>query len=332
MRRVVTHVEAWPCRTPFRITGHVFNEFACVICEIEQDGEIGRGEAMGVYYLKETPASMMAQIEAVMSAIESGIDREALLSLLPPGGARNAVDSALWDVEAKLTGVSAWRRAGVSTAPVDTVFTIGLEDEPEAMASKASAATDISLFKVKLNDDRPVERIAAIRAVQPDATLVVDANEAWSIAGLERYAPALARHGVAMIEQPLPRGGDEALADYDAPLPLCADESCLHLAELEPMRGRYQMINIKLDKTGGLTHALELADAAEAAGFGLMVGCMGGTSLAMAPAHVLAQRCRYVDIDGPLLCRRDRPQGFSYDGGRVSLPERPFWGVPASAP
>jgi L-alanine-DL-glutamate epimerase-like enolase superfamily enzyme len=217
--------------------------------------------------------------------------------------------------------------AGVSTDPVETVFTIGLEAEPEEMGAKAAAATDLSLFKVKLNNDRPVERIASIRAARPDARLVVDVNEGWDFAQLVDVAPALARHGVSMIEQPLPRGQDDELANYVSPLPLCADESIQHAGELDAVTGRYQMINIKLDKTGGLTHGLELATAARSRGLGIMIGCMGGTSLSMAPMHVIAQLADFVDIDGPLLLKNDRPGGFIYDKGMVSLPPRRFWGT-----
>jgi L-alanine-DL-glutamate epimerase-like enolase superfamily enzyme len=206
------------------------------------------------------------------------------------------------------------------------VFTIGLEDTPEQMAEKAVNAGDLSLFKVKLDDDRPVERIHAIRDARPDARLVVDANEGWSFRQLRNVAPALAELGVQMIEQPLARGADKQLETYDSPLPLCGDESCQQLDELEAASQRYRMINIKLDKCGGLTHGLQLAHAARDRGLGLMVGCMGGTSLSMAPAHVLAQLCDFVDIDGPLLLKNDRPGGLRYERGVASLPQRPFWG------
>jgi L-alanine-DL-glutamate epimerase-like enolase superfamily enzyme len=280
-----------------------------------------------VYYLDETLESMTAQLEDVTRELAAGADRQQLLQLLPPGGARMAADAALWDLEAQLTGHTAWSMAGVEPGPIETVFTIGLEDTPEMMAAKALAATDISLFKVKLNADRPVERIAAIRAARPEVRLVVDVNQGWTFAELQRYAPELHALDVTMIEQPLPRGGDAELEGYEAPLPLCGDESCLHLGELDDAVRRYQMINIKLDKTGGLTHGLELAHAARERGLDLMVGCMGGTSLAMAPHHVIAQLCDFVDIDGPLLIRNDRLGGLRYDKGIVTLPERAFWGI-----
>jgi L-alanine-DL-glutamate epimerase-like enolase superfamily enzyme len=195
------------------------------------------------------------------------------------------------------------------------------------MGARAAAASDLTLFKIKLNNDRPVERIAAIRDTRPDARLIIDVNEGWEFEQLREVAPALAEHGVSMIEQPLRRGGDEELENYESPLPLCADESCQHIGELDEIRGRYQMINIKLDKCGGLTHGLELAAAAKAKNLGIMVGCMGGTSLCMAPMHVLAQQAEFVDIDGPLLLKNDRLGGFVYDRGMVSLPTKHFWGM-----
>ena len=325
-RSISIHTESWLALIPFRISNHVWNDFPCVVCEIEQDGLVGRGEALGVYYLDETPELMAAQLEEIAPRIAAGADREQLLDLLPPGGARLAADAALWDLEAQLSGRTAWSMAGVEANPVETVFTIGLEDTPGQMAEKATAASDISLFKIKLSNDRPVERIGAIREARPDARMIVDVNQGWTFDELQRYAPELKTLGVSMIEQPLPRGNDAELEGYDPPLPLCSDESCLHLGELEDSTRRYQMINIKLDKTGGLTHGLELARAARDKGLGLMVGCMGGTSLAMAPHHVIAQLCDFVDIDGPLLMRNDRPGGLHYDKGIVTLPERPFWG------
>ena len=327
-RKVSIHTESWLAISPFRISNNVWDDFPCVVCELEQDGAIGRGEALGVYYLDETLESITAQLERVSAELADGADRQGLLELLPPGGARMAADAALWDLEAQLTGRSAWSIAGVDAAPVETVFTIGLEDTPEQMAVKATAAADMSLFKVKLGADQPVERIGAIREARPDARLVVDVNQGWTFDELKRYAPELQALAVSMIEQPLPRGGDAELEGYEPPLPLCSDESCLHLGELDDAVRRYQVINIKLDKTGGLTHGLELAHAARERGLDLMVGCMGGTSLAMAPHHVIAQLCDFVDIDGPLLIRNDRLGGLHYDKGIVTLPENAFWGQP----
>jgi len=325
-RRVSVHLESWPSITPFRISNHVWDDFPCIVCEIEQDGIIGRGEAMGVYYLDETLESMAGQLQEISAELSAGLDRKGLLDCLPPGGARFSADSALWDLEAQLSGVNAWQSAGVEANPVETVFTIGLEDTPEQMAAKATAAADLTLFKVKLDNDRPVERIAAIRKARPDSRLVVDANQGWNLDELKEFGPALHELGVLMIEQPLPRGGDQELEGYESLAPLCSDESCLHIGELDEAAARYQMINIKLDKCGGLTHGLELARAAKARNLGLMVGCMGGTSLSMAPSHIVAQLCDFVDIDGPLLIEKDRDGGLIYDRGIVSLPPTRFWG------
>ncbi|MDH3430834.1 MAG: dipeptide epimerase, partial [Gammaproteobacteria bacterium] len=294
--------------------------------EIREGDCVGRGEALGVYYLGETEETMLAQLESIADKLVAGANRHDLLDLLPPGGARNAADAALWDLEAQLSGKSAWEMAGVEPNPVETDLTIGLEAEPEDMARKAAAAPDYDLLKIKLDDDRPVERIAAIRKVRPDARLIVDVNGGWTFEQLQRFSPDLQRFGVELIEQPLPRGEDSELEGYLCPIPLCADESCLHLGELEQAANRYQFINIKLDKTGGLTHALQLAHAAKAKDLGIMVGSMCGSSLAMAPHHVVAQLAEYVDIDGPLLMKNDRIGGLVYDRGFVSLPETRFWG------
>lgn len=326
-RSVSLRLEFWPTRQPFRISNHVWNEFPCLVCEIEENGVVGRGEGMGVYYLGETIESMAEQIKAVSEQIMAGVDRQQLLELLPPGGARFAVDSALWDLEAQHSGTSVWQAAGVEANAVETVFTIGLEDEPATMAAKALEASDISLFKVKLSSDRPVERIEAIRKARPEARLIVDVNQDWTIAELAEYAAPLHDLGVLMLEQPLPRGADEALDGFECDIPLCGDESCQHLGELEQAASRYQIINIKLDKCGGLTHGLQIAEAAKHRGLSLMVGCMGGTSLSMAPSHVIAQLCRFVDIDGPLLAEKDRDGGLVYDHGMVSLPPARFWGT-----
>lgn len=326
MREVSVRQESWPSIIPFRIANKVWDDFPCIVCEIRQDGLIGRGEALGVSYCGETLDSMTAQIQQVSAELASGCDRGQLLELLPPGGARCAVDSALWDLEAQVSGNSAWVLAGVQPDPIETVFTLGLEDTPEQMAAKAVAAADLSLFKVKLNNDRPVERVAAICEARPDAQLVVDANQGWTMDELRRFGPALHELGVQMIEQPLPRGEDQELEGYESKVPLCADESCLHIGELDNAARRYQMLNIKLDKCGGLTHGLQLAAAARAKGMALMVGCMGGTSLSMAPSHVLAQLCEFVDIDGPLLIKKDREGGLVYERGMVSLPAKRFWG------
>lgn len=325
-RKLSIRLESWPSIIPFRISNKVWDDFPCLVYEIKQEGVVGRGEALGVSYFGDTLESMAEQLRGISTAMSDGADRNTLLDLLPPGGARCAADSALWDLEAQLSGISAWQTAGVEPGPIETVFTIGLEDTPEQMAAKATAAADLTLFKVKLGNDRPVERIAAIREARPDSRLVVDANQGWNFAELQEIAPALHKLGVLMIEQPLPRGADQELAGFESATPLCADESCQHIGELDATAARYQMINIKLDKCGGLTHGLELARAAREKNLGVMIGCMGGTSLSMAPSHVIAQICDFVDIDGPLLIKKDRDGGLVYDHGIVTLPMKHFWG------
>jgi L-alanine-DL-glutamate epimerase-like enolase superfamily enzyme len=324
--KLSVHHEDWAALIPFRISNAVWTSFPSVVVELEDGEHVGRGEGLGVYYFDETPATMTAQIEDLRERIEAGASREELLELLPPGGARNAVDSALWDLEAKRTGTRVWDLARLELKPITTVMTIGLEDSPEEMARKATAASVYPLLKVKLGDDRPVERIEAIRAARPEATIVIDANQSWSFDLLVETAPRLKELGVPMIEQPLPRGEDEALEGYEPPLPLCADESCVHGGEIEQAARRYQMINVKLDKSGGLTHGLEIAREARARGLGLMVGNMGGTSLSMAPSFVVGLLCDLHDVDGPLLLKNDRAAGLSYDRGRVEPPSARLWG------
>jgi L-alanine-DL-glutamate epimerase-like enolase superfamily enzyme len=324
--RLSVHQEDWIPKVPFRISNAVWESFPGIVVELRDGEHVGRGEAEGVYYRDETPTTMISQVEEIAETIEAGANRAELLDLLPPGGARHAVDAALWDLEAKRKGRRVWELAGLELKEIVTVLTIGLEDTPEAMAEKAGAARQQPVLKVKLGADRPVERIEAIRAVRPEATLVIDANQGWTFEQLREVAPRLEALNVTMIEQPLPRGEDDALEDYDPPLPLCGDESCLHGGELEVAARRYQMINIKLDKSGGLTHGLEIARAARERGLGLMVGCMGGTSLAMAPAFVVGLLCDFHDLDGPLLLKHDRPFGLTYRKGVVEPPAARLWG------
>jgi len=318
--------EVWPRSRPFRIAGNVSESAAVIVVELARDSIVGRGEAAGVRYRDEDCQSMMKQIDAVADAVRAGIDRQSLQSVLPPGGARNALDCALWDLEAKWSGLSIWELTGVVPKPVETVYTISLDVNPELMARHAASAVEYPLLKIKLDGTQPLERMQAVRAARPDARIVVDANQSWTMEQLKTLAPACAALGVQMIEQPLARGADVQLEHYRSPVPLCADESCLHIGELDAAARRYQMINIKLDKTGGLTPALELAGAARARGLGVMVGCMSGTSLAMAPAFVLACVCDFVDIDGPLLQKSDRMPGLEYRGGAVSVFGPEVWG------
>ncbi len=324
-RRILTATtESWAFREPFTITGYTFTTSELLFVTIEQNGCIGRGEAAGVYYLSETGESMLADVQKVREAIESGAGRNELRRLLPPGGARNALDCALWDLEAKEKQTTIWSLTGIEPKLTRTVLTIGI-GSPEAMAA-AAKKLDSCRIKVKLDATLTIERISAVREARPDAEIVVDANQGWTFDQLKRLAPKLADLGIAMIEQPLPRGGDAELEGYRSPIPLGADESCLGLAEFEQAARRYQIINIKLDKTGGLTEALELAGLAQTRGIELMVGNMMGTSLAMAPGFVLAQLCRFVDLDGALFLTRDRDHAMSYKNGVVSKPRPELWG------
>ena len=323
--KMSVHIEEWPLTRPFRISGFEWVNSRGIVVQVEEDGHLGRGEAQGVFYLDETAESLFAQVDAVAGEIRHGISLAELQDLLPAGGARNAVDCALWDLECKRSGRTIWQLTGIEPRAVTTVFTIGLEAEPEAMAAKAAAA-DSPVLKVKLDGDRPYEKLAAIRAARPDARLVVDANQGWDFALLQEVIPKCAALDLGMIEQPLPRGGDAELEGFDSPVTLAADESCLDSSELEVAARRYGMINIKLDKTGGLTEALKLAREAQALGCKLMVGNMVGTSLGMAPSFVIAQLCDFVDIDGPLLLKHDHPRGLQYDRGVVSGLDPAFWG------
>jgi len=324
--KLSAHLQEWELIEPFRISGAEWKTAAGLVVHLSEDGHIGRGEAQGVYYLDETSQSIFEQVHKVADTICSGISRQELQTLLPAGGARNALDCALWDLECKRSGKTIWELTGIDPKPVTTVFTIGLENTAEAMAAKATAAADAPILKIKLGDQQPYEKLAALRAARPDAELVVDANQAWSFELLKEVIPKCVDLGLSMIEQPLARGGDEMLEGFESPITLAADESCLHSGELEIAARRYGMINIKLDKTGGLTEALRLARAAREKGCKLMVGNMVGTSLSMAPSFVVAQLCDLVDIDGPLLLKYDRPLGLEYNKGVVRGFDSRLWG------
>ena len=324
--KVSAHIEEWDLKKPFRISGMEWTSTRSVVVEVSGDGCSGRGEAQGVFYTGESVESIIAQIYDVMDSLRQGITRAALLDLLPSGGARNAIDCALWDWEAKQAGKTIWELTGIEPQPVTTVFTIGIEPLPEQMAQNASDAADFPALKIKLDADRPIERLRAIRKARPDAAIVVDANQGWSFELLKEVLPHAAELDIEMIEQPLPRDGDAELEGFVSPVTLAADESCLDSSEFEQASRRYSMINIKLDKTGGLTEALRLARSAKDHGLKLMVGNMMGTSLSMAPSFVIAQLCDYVDIDGPLLLKSDHPDGLKYESGSVGIFESEFWG------
>ena len=259
-RWVEVREESWPLRAPFQITGKTWLELSAVVVELGEGEFVGRGEAAGVYYLDESADSMIAQIRSVNAELTAGMTRVELLDALPPGGARNAIDCALWDLEAKIRGSSVWDIAGIRYAPVQTVMTIPIRESAEEMGQEAQRLGAYPLLKVKLDSRQPVERLTAIRKARPDATIVVDANQGFTFELLKDVLPAMARLNIAMIEQPLPRGEDDCLEGFASPVPLCADESCLHAGELADVAARYRMINIKLDKCGGLTAALCLAN------------------------------------------------------------------------
>lgn len=289
---------------------------------VARDNVQGRGECVPYARYGESLDSVRAQI----AGLRDGIDRAALQEALPAGAARNAVDCALWDWEAKRAGRRVWELAGLARPePVITAFTLSL-DSPEKMEAAARKHAARPVLKIKLGTPDDMARLEAVRRGAPRATIIVDANEGWSAEVYRDLAPHLLRLGVAMVEQPLPAGADGMLAEIARPLPVCADESCHDRASLAALRGKYDMINIKLDKTGGLTEALALRDAARAAGYRVMVGCMVGSSLAMAPAVLVAQGAEVVDLDGPLLLAEDRAHPLRYDAGGVHPPEAALWG------
>ena len=326
MIQISAHIEEWPLKETFRIAGNEWRTSVVLVVHLSDGKFVGRGEAKGVFFLGESASDMMDQVENFSEDIRNGISRDELLVEMPAGGARNAVDCALWDLEAKQSGQSIWQLTGIVPKPVTTVFTIGIEDTAEEMARKASKAANYPVLKIKLDANQPLQKLTAIRTARPDAKLVVDANQSWRPELLRKILPECAELGLIMIEQPLPRGDDKALDDMNSSVILAADESCLHSGEIEDVARRYGMINIKLDKTGGLTQALKLAREARALGCQLMVGNMVGSSLSMAPAFVLAQMCNLVDIDGPLLLKHDRPHGLEYTNGTVSSFSSALWG------
>ncbi len=318
--------ERWPLAAPFVISRGAKTEARVVVVELSQGALAGRGEAVPYARYGETVEGVLDQIEAARDAVECGIDRAALQGLMPPGAARNALDCALWDVEARRAGVRAWTLAGLARLdPVKTCYTLSL-GPAEAMAQAARAAAGRPMLKLKIGGADDVDRVAAVRAAAPRTRLVVDANEALTFDALRRVAPEFAALGVQLVEQPLKAGEDQALEGYDSPVPLCADESLHTRAELEACARRYAWVNIKLDKTGGLTEALALKAQAQASGLGIMAGCMVATSLAMAPALLVAQGARVVDLDGPLLLARDREPGLRFVGSMIEPPGRELWG------
>ena len=326
LRRLAAAEERWPLAGAFVISRGAKTEARLVVAELSEGQVRGHGECTPYERYGETPASVLAEIESVRPQLEAGCGREELQALLGPGAARNALDCALWDLEAKQTGVPAWQAAGrESLHPVKTAYTISL-GSPQHMAEAAARAARRPMLKLKLGGPEDLQRVRAVRAAAPRTRLIVDANEAWSFDTLQTLAPELARLDVKLIEQPLKAGEDAALEDYDSPIPLCADESLHSRAELAACARRYACINIKLDKAGGLTEALALAAESRVLGLGIMVGSMVATSLSMAPALLLAQGAAFVDLDGPLLLAQDRRPGLVYVGSMIEPPAPELWG------
>jgi len=319
-------VESWPIAGSFAISRGAKTEAVVVVAELSDGVHKGRGECVPYARYGETVASVAAAIKAMAPDLSGGLDRENLQNAMPAGAARNALDCAFWDLAAKSSGRSVHELLGEpAPLPVTTAYTISLAT-PEAMAENAAQASQRALLKIKLGARGDPARISAVRRAAPRSQLIVDANEGWTPDDLEPNLSACAQAGVTLVEQPLPASGDEALNSVARPIAVCADESAQATASLAALCGKYDAVNVKLDKAGGLTEALAMAKQAEQLGFTLMVGCMVATSLAMAPAVLLAQRAAVVDLDGPLLLARDRPQGLRYDASVVYPASRALWG------
>jgi L-Ala-D/L-Glu epimerase len=318
--RMKTAVERLRLRAPFRISGYVFESFDAIVVTLEDEAHRGCGEAAGAYYLGETAKSMLAVLEPHRAAIEAGVDRDELQSLLPPGGARNAADCALWELESARTGRPAWQIAGLGPPrPLVTTFTLSADD-PAAVEEGARRYAAAQAIKLKLSGDFELDsaRVRAVRRARPNVWLAVDANQGYRRDGLERLVAFLADHRVSLLEQPLPRGSEADLEGFRSPVPIAADESALSLVDVDGLIGRFDVVNIKLDKCGGLTEALKMARRARELGLQAMVGNMVSTSLAMAPAFVVGQLCDVVDLDGPTFLERDRTPSVTYrDDGTI---------------
>lgn len=326
--QLTAEAESWRLAAAFTISRGTKTHAAPLLVTLTDGQFRGRGECVPYARYGESIESVLQQIESLRSDIEGGqIDRLALQSLLPAGAARNALDCAFWDLEAKRADQPAWRLAGLPEAPkpVTTAYTLSL-DTPEKMGRQAAANAARPLLKLKLTGPEDLERVRAVRANALASTIVVDANEGWTVEHYNKLAPALKDLGVAMVEQPFPASDDDALADLDRPVPICADESCHDTATLDRLVGKYDIVNLKLDKTGGLTEGLKLKARAGELGFELMVGCMVATSLAMAPAVLLAQGAKVVDLDGPLLLAEDRDPPLRFEGSTVHPAEPALWG------
>jgi L-alanine-DL-glutamate epimerase-like enolase superfamily enzyme len=320
-------IEHWELHEVFATSRDAITHIPVITATLtDATGRRGRGEAAGVDYDGETPEGMRATLRSVRAQLHDDLTTTEVARLLAAGGARNALDCALWDLRAKQSGIPAWRSAGLPRlTAVDTCMTIGLGSEADTRR-KARAVSNLPLIKIKVNHDWAVDPIRIVREEAPNSILIVDANQAWSRELLERLLPAMHALDVRLIEQPVARGEDRTLAGLDSPIALAADESCTDRGSLASLRGLYTFVNIKLDKCGGLTEALAVAREARAMGFGLMVGNMCGTSLEMAPAFLIAQWCTYTDLDGPLLQKLDRPHPIRTDGAIMQPPEPTLWG------
>jgi len=321
-------VETLRLAAPFRISGHVFDGRDAAIVTLDDGTHVGRGEATGVYYIGDDLTHMLADLDRARDAIEAGPSRAELRSILPAGGARNAVDAALWELESKQSGKPVWALAGLDAPrPLRTTFTVGA-DEPAKMAAEAAAYRQALSIKIKLTGDLDLDvaRVNAIRAARPDVWLGVDANQGFAIGDLDGLVAAMVAADVSLIEQPLARGREADLDGYDAPIPLAADESALTLDDVAGLKGRFDVFNIKLDKCGGLTEALMIAAASREAGLDVMVGCMVCSSLGAAPGFVVGQLCDLVDLDGPTFLKQDRTPGVVYKDGTIWCDEA-VWGA-----
>ncbi|WP_085908870.1 N-acetyl-D-Glu racemase DgcA [Kiloniella majae] len=324
-RKVTISSTPWPIRGSFTISRGSKTEAVVLNVYIEEDGIKAQGECVPYPRYGESVESVTAQINEILPALEGGMTRTELQTAMPAGAGRFAVDAALWDLEAKKAGKRAWEMAGIPMEPATTVYTLSLSD-PETMEQDARDNQDKPLLKLKLGGEGDLARVAAVRKGHPTARIVVDANEAWTKEVYNAIVPELVKLGVEMIEQPFPAGDDDLLKELDRPITICADESCHDRASLPKLVGKYDMINIKLDKTGGLTEALAMKLEAEKLGFEIMTGCMLGSSLAMAPAMVVAQGSKVVDLDAPLLLAEDCEPGLVFTGVEIAPPEKALWG------
>ncbi len=325
MIKIEAREEVWPLKQPFRISRGSRTDAQVVVVTVSDGKHIGRGEGVPLARYNQSIASVLAQIESIQG--DENLNRQRLQDLLPAGAARNALDCALWDLEAKISGKRAWELANIPIVPeVETSFTISL-DRPEKMGAAAKANARLPMLKLKLGGDDPdLARVETVREAASATRLLIDANESWSPEHYQKVVPALKQLGVELIEQPFPAKADEVLEILDHPIPVCADESCHTTGDLPRLTNRYDVINVKLDKTGGLTEGLRLCSRAGESGFKLLIGCMVCTSLAIAPARLLASAANWVDLDGPLLLARDRDHRIPYESGKIGIPSRELWG------